>query len=220
MLRFFQNQNKHTLLKICGVTSINDAENLAKYGVDALGFNFWPNSKRYITPQNASIISTAIKGKIIRVGVFVNAEHADILELFKDDIIDIAQLHGDEDVNYCHAFAKSGLPFIKAIRVKNANSLENLTNYKAQAILLDAHAPIDYGGTGDSFDWDLAEAAVSEHPDLPIFLAGGINLHNASLATEQVKPYALDIASGAELSPGIKDFDKIAAIQHAIRIPH
>jgi len=219
MSHFFQKPPyKHPHLKICGITTLSDAQLLVDHGVEALGFNFWQQSKRYISPENASNIATKIKGKILRVGVFVNAEQSEIYELLKNDVIDIAQLHGDEDVSYCQEFAQSGYPFIKAIGVSNADSLKNLEDYRASAILLDAHAPEVYGGTGDTFDWNLAKTVIAEHQDLPVILAGGITQHNASNASSEVNPCALDVASGAEISPGIKDFGKVTAIQNAIRI--
>lgn len=206
-----------TSLKICGTTSPEDANLLITQGVEALGFNFWEKSKRYITPKLALTFSPSLAGKILRVGVFVNANQKEIISLLENNVIDVAQLHGDEDVAYCQKFAQSGYPFIKAIGVANADSLENLLDYRASAILLDAHAPDVYGGTGDTFDWNLAKQVIDQYPNLPIMLAGGITAKNAAEATSQVRPCALDVASGAEISPGIKDFDKIGAIQKAIR---
>ncbi len=205
-----------TSLKICGITNKEDAQLLVDHRIDALGFNFWPQSKRYLSPDKASF-STQFSGQILRVGVFVNAEQSDILKLLTSSIIDVAQLHGDENIAYCQQFSEHGFPFIKAIGVKDINSLKNLPEYRADAILLDAHAPQVYGGTGDTFDWDLAKKVILENPELPIILAGGITTENAALATSQVHPCALDVASGAELSPGIKDFKKVISIQNAIR---
>jgi len=206
-----------TSLKICGICSKEDAQKLIDHQVDALGFNFWAKSKRYIPPQEAKNIVDELNGFIVKVGVFVNAKPSAIYELFENGTIDVAQLHGDEDANYCQKFASYGYPFIKAIGVNSADSLNNLKEYHATSILLDAHAPDVYGGTGDTFDWNLAKHVIADHPDLPIILAGGITPHNAASATREVSPCALDVASGAEISPGIKDFDKIISIQRAIR---
>ena len=205
-----------TSLKVCGITTRTDAEQLISEGIPALGVNFWPKSKRYVTPEAAAEFLPTLKGLILRVGVFVNAEPADVLALLENDIIDVAQFHGDESPEYCAPFADAGLPFIRALGVKNADSLQNITDYRATAILLDAHAPGVYGGTGDTFDWNLAKRVIAENPDLPIMLAGGITSANAAEATEAVHPAALDLASGSESSPGVKDFDKIRAIQAAI----
>jgi len=207
-------------LKICGITTHQDALKLIKLNIPALGFNFWNKSKRYITPQKALEFAPQLKGNILRVGVFVNATHTEIFHLLKNDTIDVIQLHGDEDTTYCQQLAQqldqSNHPIIKAIGVKNQNSLNNLSDYHASAILLDAHAPETYGGTGDTFDWNLAKQVIQDHPDLPIILAGGITAENAAEASSTVNPCILDVASGAEISPGIKDFNKISAIQTAI----
>ncbi len=205
-----------TSLKICGVTRAGDAEQLIELGVHALGVNFWPSSKRFITPAAATPILQASQGEIVRVGVFVNADPDLPRRLLEDDLIDLAQFHGDESPAYCAPFAAAGLPFIKAIGVSHAGSLENITDYAATAILLDTPAPGVYGGTGEKFDWTHARAFIDTHPDVPVLLAGGITPENAAKAIHQVHPAALDIASGAELAPGVKDFDKVKALLAAL----
>lgn len=185
-------------------------------GVDAMGINFWPQSKRYLSPDAATSILKNSSGQITRVGVFVNAEASLPRQLLSDGLIDIAQFHGDESPQYCATFADASLPFIKAIGVNNQDSLRNISDYRADAILLDTPAPGVYGGTGEVFDWTHAQYFIKQHPEIPVLLAGGITPENARQAIEQVHPAALDIASGAELSPGIKDFDKVAALLRSI----
>lgn len=202
-------------LKICGVTTLDDAQLLAKMGVDALGVNFWPNSKRYIAPDHASWL-LELEGKILRVGVFVNQSCELPLRLIHDGYLDVIQLHGDEQPDDTKEFRAAGIPFIKAIGVKTRADLLHATEFGAAAILLDAHAPGIYGGTGEVFDWEVASDFRRQHPDLPIILAGGITPENAGLAAMSVLPAALDIASGAEISPGIKDFQKVAAFLSAL----
>ncbi len=214
MNHFFNTDS--TSLKVCGITLAEDAQQLVAEGIPALGVNFWPESKRFITPTKAAKFLPALKGKILRVGVFVNAEQQQVLELLKNDIIDVAQFHGDETPEYCAAFTNAGYPFIRALGVKNANSLSNIHDYQATAILLDTHAPGVYGGTGDTFDWNHARTVIEENPELPILLAGGITADNAAEAITTIHPAALDLASGSESSPGIKDFNKIRIIQAAI----
>ncbi len=205
-----------TSLKICGVTRADDAARLIELGVHALGINFWRQSKRYLAPDQAEPILRACDGKIHRVGVFVN-EHPDLPKhLLESGLIDIAQFHGDETPEYCSTFAEAGNPFIKAVGVKNRESLENITDYRADAILLDTPAPGVYGGTGETFDWSHAKAFIDSHPDIPVLLAGGITPENAADAISQVQPAALDVASGAELSPGIKDFQKVRALLNSL----
>ena len=188
-------------------------------GVDAIGVNFWPQSKRYLSPEAATSLLKNSSSRITRVGVFVNAEPSLPQQLLSSGLIDIAQFHGDESIEYCAPFADAGLPFIKAIGVSNQTSLKNITDYRANAILLDTPAPGVYGGTGEVFDWTHAQEFIELNPKIPVLLAGGITPENAGQAIKQVHPAALDIASGAELSPGIKDFDKVAALVQSITKP-
>ncbi len=202
-------------LKICGVTSGGDAHQLAALGVDALGVNFWPQSKRYLAPEDAHWLRE-LAGKILRVGVFVNEPTELPLRLVREGYLDVVQLHGDETPEDAAAFRNAGIPFIKAIGVKTLANLDRAAEYGATAILLDAHAPGVYGGTGEVFDWEIASDFRRQHPHLPILLAGGIVAENAGLAAMSVQPAALDIASGAETAPGIKDFKKVSAFLAAL----
>jgi phosphoribosylanthranilate isomerase len=202
-------------LKICGVTMRDDAERLVSMGVDALGVNFWPKSKRYLAPENAAWLAD-IAGRIPRVGVFVNEAPELPLRLMRDGLLDAVQLHGDETPEDAVVYQEAGVPFIKAIGVKTLDDLARAAEFRANAILLDAHAPGVYGGTGEMFDWKAALDFKMRHPEIPIMLAGGITPENAAHAADAVRPAALDVASGAELSPGIKDFDKVAALLAAL----
>ncbi len=202
-------------LKICGVTTREDAERLVEMGVDALGVNFWPKSKRYLAPEKAEWLAD-LSGKILRVGVFVNEAPELPLRLVREGLLDAVQLHGDETPEDAEVFREAGVPFIKAIGVKTLGDLERATDFGAEGILLDAHAPGIYGGTGEVFDWEVASSFRRSHSDLPIILAGGIVPDNARLAAMSVRPAALDVASGAEISPGFKDFDKVAAFLTAL----
>ncbi len=206
----------HVSLKICGVTTRGDAQRLVDLGVPALGANFWPRSKRHLPPADASFLRD-LAGKILRVGVFVNQPEELPIRLFNEGIIDVVQLHGDEKPADAAAYVAARIPFIKAIGVKTLSDLSLAAEFGASAILLDAHAPGVYGGTGEVFDWNVANAFKEEHPDLPIILAGGIVPANAALAAASVAPAALDVASGAEISPGVKDFDKVAQLLSALQ---
>ena len=201
-------------LKICGVTTLRDAERLAKLKVAALGLNFWPSSKRYCSPENASTIASHVAGDILRVGVFVNNSLPLAIELIDECLIDIVQLHGDEVIEDIQFFIDQGIPVIKAV------SADKLPNHELPshdfALLIDTPAGKDYGGTGKTFDWSIAEEFVQKHPKIPTLLAGGINPLNAGKALAAVKPAALDIASGAESSPGIKDFEKVQALMQTL----
>jgi phosphoribosylanthranilate isomerase len=202
-------------LKICGVTTREDAERLVGLGVDALGVNFWPKSKRYLAAENAGWLR-GMAGRILRVGVFVNEDPELPLRLLREGLLDAIQLHGDETPQDAVPYQNAGVPFFKAIGVKTIEDLDRAADFGARAVLLDAHAPGVYGGTGETFDWNSAIDFKSRHPELPVILAGGIVPENAARASEAVRPAALDVASGAELAPGIKDFDKVAALLAAL----
>lgn len=204
-----------TSLKICGVTTREDASRLVELGVDALGVNFWPKSKRYLSAEQADWLKE-LEGKILRVGVFVNEDAALPLRLVREGYLDLVQLHGDEQPEDAAPFRDAGVPFIKAIGVKTIADLDRAMDYGAAGILLDAHAPGIYGGTGEVFDWEVASEFRRNHPGLAVILAGGIIPQNAALAVMSVQPAALDIASGAEISPGIKDFEKVEAFIKAL----
>ncbi|MEN9975357.1 MAG: hypothetical protein RLZZ282_1363 [Verrucomicrobiota bacterium] len=203
-------------LKICGVTTRGDAEELVALGVDALGVNFWEHSPRFLTPAHASWLGD-LAGRILRVGVFVNAPVALVTEIFRDGLLDAVQLHGDETPEESAIYQELGIPFFKAIGVKTLADLDRAADFGAHAILLDAPAPGVYGGTGATFDWNAAVDFKARHAQVPLILAGGIVPGNAALAAATVRPAALDVASGAEFSPGCKDFKKVSALLAALK---
>ena len=211
MLQRFLNPSTPSL-KICGVTLASDAERLASMEIDALGANFWPKSKRFLNPDDADFLKP-LAGKILRVGVFVNAGAEHPRDLFERGLIDLVQLHGDESCDESQAFLDDGIPVIKALGIRNENDLKAAADFPANGLLLDAHAPGLYGGTGQTIDWSAAAAFIRAHPQLSIILAGGIVPDNAAEALATVHPAALDTASGSESSPGIKDFGKVAALK-------
>lgn len=205
-----------TSLKICGVTLASDATRLAELGVDALGANFWPQSKRFLDPAQADFLKD-LKGSILRVGVFVNAGHELPIRLYQEGFIDLVQLHGDETPEEAKLLVDAEVPFVKAIGVRGLADLAKARDFWAEGILLDAHAPGIYGGTGQTIDWGLARKFVEEHPNLGLILAGGITPENVAEAIHAVRPAALDVASGAEIRPGVKDFTKVEALLEACR---
>ena len=205
------------ILKICGITRIADARHAIAHGARALGFVFWPHSPRFIDPERAADLVAALPSGVDAVGVFVNASVDDIRSIVAATGISIIQLHGDESPEFARPLAEQGVPFLKAIGVKTAADLERAGDYGAAGVLLDAHAPGVYGGTGETFDWSVASAFREAHPSLPVILAGGIVPENAADALRAVRPAALDVASGSESAPGIKDFAKVAALLAAVR---
>ena len=203
-------------LKVCGVTRRDDALALVRLGVDAIGANFWPKSKRHIAPGDAAWLGE-IAGRILRVGVFVNQPAEDALALWRDGLIDVVQLHGDEGQAHRDALMSAGAPFFQSLAITGDGRPAAAMPSGAAAILLDAHAPGIYGGTGVVIDWHAARALRDAHPETPIILAGGIVPENAAEAASTVHPAALDVASGVESSPGVKDLEKTERLLTAIR---
>lgn len=203
-------------LKVCGVTRAADAEKLVALGVGALGANFWPRSKRYLAPDAADFLGP-LAGRILRVGVFVNAGPDLPRTLFERGLIDVVQLHGDEPDSEAADLIGRGVPVIRALGVASAADLAAAAARPATALLLDAHAPGVYGGTGRTIDWRAAGEFVAAHPRIPVILAGGITPENAAAALAAVRPAAIDTASGSESMPGVKDFGRVEALCRACR---
>ena len=201
-------------LKICGITTESDALRLAALKGTALGLNFWPPSKRYCPPQTAAQFDPQLADQILRVGVFVNTSRPLASELIEQNIIDVVQLHGDETLADITHFLDQNIPVIRAVSATKLPDYPLPTNNFA--LLIDTPAGKDYGGTGKTFDWSLATNFQKKHPQIPIILAGGLTPTNAADALAALHPAALDIASGAELSPGLKDFDKIQSLQNTL----
>jgi phosphoribosylanthranilate isomerase len=193
-------------IKICGITELEDAKNIAQMGVSALGFIFYPKSRRYIEPKKANEIILNLPPFIVTVGVFVNEKTDKVEDTLKICPVDILQFHGDESPDYCKKFNKR---VIKAFRVNEDFSSVILSNYSVSAFLLDSFAQNEYGGTGKIFDWDVAVKAKKYGK---IILSGGLNTENIKYAIEKVNPYGIDISSGVEISPGKKDIKKVEEI--------
>jgi phosphoribosylanthranilate isomerase len=191
-------------VKICGMTNREDALVAADAGADAIGFIFYEKSPRFVSIPAAAKIVPALPPHLIKVGVFVNAPEDFVLEAITNCGLNLLQFHGDEAPDYCVQF---GLMSMKAFQIRDNSSLAALTNYKTDAWLLDAHSPDQLGGTGQSFNWDLAIQA--QQHGKPIFLAGGLTPENVSQAIAYVHPYAVDVSSGVEKSPGKKDHEKV-----------
>lgn len=203
--------------KICGLTRGDEAAQIAAMGADALGINFWPGSKRHIAPEMAAPWLRELAGVVTRVGVFVNASDAEMLALLEEGLIDAAQLHGDEAPEQVARLISRGHVAYKALGVRDRAGLDAAAGFPGSVLLLDAWAPVTYGGTGETIDWALGREAVERWPERRIVLAGGLTPENVAEAIRQVGPFAVDVASGVESgTPGRKDLEKVRAFLEAV----
>jgi phosphoribosylanthranilate isomerase len=199
-------------IKICGITSFEDASVAVDAGANALGFMFYEQSARFIPIETAGELVTRLSPFVIKVGVFVNPDRAAVLSAIATCGLNILQFHGEEPPEFCSQF---GMMAIKAFRMKDASVLEQLPLYQTDAFLLDSYVAGIPGGTGERFNWDLAVEA--KRFGKPIFLAGGLNAANVAEAVRKVQPYAIDVSSGVESAPGKKDPQKIREFIAAAR---
>ena len=197
--------------KICGITCIEDALAAVDAGADAIGLVFYPKSPRFVTVEQAQAIVAALPPFVSTVGLFVNAERADLKALLDIVPLDLIQFHGDETPEQCEGYNR---PYIKALRVQAGDDIAAIcdTYVNACGILLDTYVAGIPGGTGETFDWAL----IPKHLSKPLILAGGLTSANVSQAIAQVHPYAVDVSGGVEKSKGLKDHDKIRAFMSAV----
>jgi phosphoribosylanthranilate isomerase len=200
-------------VKICGITSYEGAAMALDAGADALGFNFFPASPRYIDAGAANEIIRRLPPFAVTVGLFVNVPNPDdVVGIASAAGIQVIQLHGDEDPEYCRRLSDYSL--IKALRIGHEPMKQDLDQYPVRAFLLDVRDDTLFGGTGKSFDWTLAQGIDRKRP---IILAGGLRTENVQQAIRAVKPYGVDVCSGVEREPGIKDPVKLAEFMNEVR---
>ena len=201
-----------TRIKICGITNIDDALMSIDAGADALGFNFVPDTPRYLKNTKAAAkIIEQLPPFITTVGLFVNAASGLIQSIADECHLDMLQLHGDESPQFCQGFNRR---VIKAVRVKDELSCSRLSDYRVSGYLLDTYVKGALGGTGVAFDWSLAVKAKQYGR---IVLAGGLDPDNVASAVKQVRPYGVDVSSRVEASPGRKDPVKVRAFIQSVR---
>ena len=200
----YSRRSMSVVVKICGITSAPDGLTAVEAGADALGFMFYDRSPRCIDIASAAAIIRELPPFVVKVGVFVDAPEDQVLRAIGECGLNLLQFHGAESPAYCRQF---GLMSMKAFRIRDAESLKALTEYPTDAWLLDAYVPDQPGGTGTTFQWDLAVEA--KKLGRPIFLAGGLNPLNVAEAVRRVQPYAVDVSSGVEAAPGKKDPQKV-----------
>lgn len=196
------------LVKICGITNLEDALASAEAGAGAVGFNFYGRSPRYVQPEVAATIARMLPASVRKVGVFVNASPTDVDAIRSEVGLDVVQLHGAEDPAAYLALA----PLWRAVRVEEGFAPQQIPEWPVEAILLDGPAGALYGGAGIPFDWKAARALP-----VPVVLAGGLDASNVAEALRLAQPWGVDACSRLETAPGIKDHKKIRAFLQAVR---
>jgi phosphoribosylanthranilate isomerase len=201
-----------TAVKICGIARIEDALAAARCGAHAIGLVFYRPSPRYVAPSLAREIIQALPPFVTPVGLFVDASAQEVQDVIAVAPVVLLQFHGAESPAFCRGF---GLPYMKAVRVRSGVDLLQYAHdfHDAKALLLDAFVEGTHGGTGHCFDWSLVPRTRVQ----PIVLSGGLDAGNVTGAIRQVRPWGVDVSSGVEASPGIKDAAKIAAFMSGVR---
>jgi phosphoribosylanthranilate isomerase len=195
-------------IKICGITNLDDAILATRLGADALGFNFYERSLRFVTPITAAEIINQLEEPVAKVGVFVNQTIDEILRTVDLASLDAVQLHGDESPQFVADLRTRGdCRIIKALRVSSDFDQNDAINCRADGILLDGYSTNTRGGTGETFDWNVAKLVAALVPE--VWLAGGLTPENVRTAIEEVHPYAVDVCSSIESMPGVKDGEKL-----------
>ncbi|CAN5762198.1 phosphoribosylanthranilate isomerase [soil metagenome] len=200
-----------TLVKICGVTRLEDALLAVELGASAIGFVFWPASPRYIPPSRAAEIAAALPPRVATIGVFVDQTRNFVWNAAEQVGLTALQLHGSESLAFAAALPR---PVIKAVPVTPDFSLDAVMEIpRSITVLLDAHDPVRRGGTGQTIDWSIAAAVAWRRP---VFLSGGLHPGNIRGAIARVNPHAVDLSSGVESAPGVKDPEKLRALFEAL----
>jgi len=204
-----------TLVKICGVTSLEDAALAADAGAWAIGLNFWPRSPRRCPRDAAAEIAAALRRRLELVGVFVNAPLDEVVRTAENIGLTMLQLHGEEGPSYCaEAARRAGCKVIKVARIRSRADIQALGPFRTDYHLLDSYVPGSPGGTGQTFSWELARA---HRGPVPVILSGGLTPENVADAIDAVRPFAVDVASGIEAEPGRKDPAKLEAFIESVR---
>jgi len=197
-----------TKVKICGITNLEDAQLSVDLGADMIGFNFWPQSKRFVDEGYAESVVERLVGSVIKVGVFVDQSLEDIIDAEGIAELDVIQLHGDESPEFIRVLRnETDAEIIKVFRVTPGFDCEVIHKYSVDGIMLDSFSKADKGGTGKTFDWNVASTMTQTSGTL--YLAGGLNPENVNEAIRRVRPFAVDVASGVESEPGKKDPKKV-----------
>jgi phosphoribosylanthranilate isomerase len=204
--RFFRKRSGHVRVKICGVKNEVDAIAAIECGADALGFNLYPGSKRFIHWQKEAAWIRELPAEVSRIALVVNATLEEAGQLLETDLFDGLQLHGDESREFCESLVKLRKPVLKAVRLTTVQLLERVRDYPVFGFLIDSHREGAFGGTGERFNWTLLKEVKFNKP---LIVAGGLTPENVADAVREMRPFAVDVATGVENSEGFKDKKKM-----------
>ncbi len=193
-------------VKICGITNTRDAQKAVELGADFIGFNFYEKSLRKISPAKAKEISDSLLKRVPTVGIFVNENPAQINIISKYCGLDFVQLHGNETPDFCE---QVHFPIIKAFRVEDEGTFKQIKLFQTEYILLDAFSPGKVGGTGKQIKKEFTPLIKELTQKRKVFMSGGLNPENVYKIVQEIDPYAVDVASGVEIKPGLKSYEKM-----------
>ncbi len=204
-------------VKICGLTTPQDAHAAIAFGADALGFNFFPGSRRYVPPEAGREWIGELPDTVERIAILVNPTLDEARAAAGCRGIDGLQLHGSETPDFCKGLRAEGIRFQKALPVRGVESLGAVPDFFTETVLLDSAGAGEFGGSGRSFPWEMARDFVAANPKLRVILAGGLRPENVAEAVTLVRPYGVDVTTGVESSPGRKDHGLLRAFIAAAR---
>ena len=204
-------------VKICGITTRVDAEAALESGADALGFNLWPGSRRYVALASAVALATDLPKRFCRVAVVVDPTFEEASRIFASGCFDALQLHGCESAEFCRRLRDAGIAFIKAIAISDRDPDHPIEDFSTDSLLLDSRSNGNFGGTGKTFPWELARNFVAHHPEMRVWLAGGLTVENVTEAVRLVRPHGVDVTTGVERVAGEKDHASLRAFIDAAK---
>jgi phosphoribosylanthranilate isomerase len=202
-------------IKICGLTTPQDAEAAIQFGADALGFNFFPGSRRYVGSKTAWI--SALPENVEKIAIVVNPGWTEAKAIAGLQGITALQLHGMETPGFCKRLREAGIRFEKALPIGSIDSLNNVADFSTRTILLDSSSSGEFGGSGRGFPWEIARRFIDANPALQVILAGGLTPENVGSAIAAVRPFGVDVTTGVESVPGRKDHGRLRAFIAAAR---
>lgn len=204
-------------VKICGITTLADALAAIHCGADALGFNFFPPSRRYVNARTESDWMLSLPKHVLKVAVMVDPTWSELTQAAGLPFIDAIQLHGHEPAEFCRRVAQNRIPFSKALAVIGPESLENVPDFFTNIVILDSSSQRGFGGSGETFNWTVGREFVEKNPQLHVIVAGGLTPENVAEAVQTIRPFGVDVTTGVESSAGRKDPRRVEAFIAAAR---